>query len=62
MYLVKEEGVLDFEIDERKLGVGMEDVVNLMEEHGFEVFISSNFKDEECQVGTGERPVFAGVK
>lgn len=63
VYLVKEEGVFDFEIDEHKLGVfGMEDVVNLMEKTGFEVFISSDFKDEAWQLGTGERPVFVGVK
>ncbi|MGB9937614.1 MAG: class I SAM-dependent DNA methyltransferase [Methanobacterium sp.] len=63
VYLVKEDGILDFEIDEHKLGVfGMEDVVNLMEKAGFEVFISSDFKDEEWQLGTGERPVFVGVK
>jgi len=29
----------------------MGDAVNLVEEHGFEVFISSDFKDEGWQVG-----------
>lgn len=63
VFLVKEDGVLDFEIDEHKLGVfGMEDVVNLMRKIGFEIFISSNFEDEEWQLETGERPVFVGIK
>lgn len=63
VFLVKEDGKLDFDIDEHKLGVfGMGDVNDLMEEIGFQTFISSDFKDEEWQVGTGERPVFVGVK
>lgn len=63
VFLVKEDGVVDFDIDEHKLGVfGMEDVINLMKKTGFEIFISSNFKDEEWQLETGERPVFVGVK
>jgi ubiquinone/menaquinone biosynthesis C-methylase UbiE len=63
VYLIKEDGRVDFDIDEHKLGVfGMEDVTNLMKKIGFEIFISSDFKDEEWQLGTGERPVFVGIK
>jgi len=63
VFLVKEDGKLDFDIDEHKLGVfGMEDTVNLLKKIGFEIFISSEFKDEEWHLGTGERPVFVGVK
>lgn len=63
VFLVKENGKVDFDIDEHTLGVfGMEDVANLMKEAGFNVFIYSDFKDEEWNIGTGERPVFVGVK
>lgn len=63
VFLVKEDGRVDFDIDEHKLGVfGMEDVIELMKKTGFEIFISSDFKDEEWQLETGERPVFVGVK
>jgi len=63
VFLIKENGKVDFDIDEHKLGVfGMEDVVGLMKETGFDIFISSEFKDEEWQLESGERPVFVAVK
>ena len=63
VFLVKENGKLDFDIDEHTLGVfGMEDVVYLMKKIGFKTFIYSDFKEEEWNIGTGERPVFVGVK
>ncbi len=63
VYLIKENGMVDFDIDEHALGVfGMEDVVDLMKTKGFEVFIYSDFKDEKWGIETGERPVFVGIK
>jgi len=63
VYLVKEDGLVDFDIDEHKLGVfAVEDVTQLLKKIGFEIFISSDFKDEEWQLETGERPVFVCVK
>ncbi len=63
VFLVKENGNLDFAIDEHTLGVfEMEKVINLMKDTGFDVFIYSDFNEEEWRIGTGERPVFIGVK
>ncbi len=63
VFLVKENGKLDFDIDEHKLGVfGMEEVLELMRNTGFNTFIYSDFKDEKWRIETGERPVFVGVK
>ena len=46
-----------------KLGVfGIGEVVELMEKIGFKTFLYSDFKDEKWEIGTGERPVFVGVK
>lgn len=63
IFLVKENGKFDFDIDEHTLGVfGLEDIIDLMEKTGFKTFIYDNFNDEVYQIGTGERPVFVGVK
>jgi ubiquinone/menaquinone biosynthesis C-methylase UbiE len=63
IFLVKENGKIDFDIDEHKLGIfEIKKVNELMEDMGFETFIYSNFKDEIYEIGNGERPVFVGVK
>jgi ubiquinone/menaquinone biosynthesis C-methylase UbiE len=63
VFLIKEDGKLDFDIDEHKLGVlGIEDVVNSMAEAGFKSFIYSEFTEKEWNVVSGERPIFVGVK
>lgn len=63
IFLVKENGKIDFDIDEHKLGIfEIKKVDELMENMGFETFIYSNFKDEAYEIGNGERPVFVGVK
>jgi ubiquinone/menaquinone biosynthesis C-methylase UbiE len=63
VFLVKENGKIDFDIDEHTLGVfEIGKVAELMENMGFETFIYSDFKDEIWEIGTGERPVFVGVK
>ena len=63
IFLVKESGKIDFDIDEHKLGVfGIKEVKELMEDMGFETVIYSNFKDEIYEIGNRERPVFMGIK
>ena len=63
VYLIKEDGKLDLDIDEHKLGVlGIEEVVNSMAEAGFECFIYSDFTEKEWTLVSGERPIFVGVK
>ncbi len=63
IFLVKENGKIDFDIDEHKLGIfEIKGVTELMENIGFKTFIYSNFKDESYEIGNGERPVFVGVK
>ncbi|MEN6290854.1 MAG: methyltransferase domain-containing protein [Methanobacterium sp.] len=63
IFLVKENGKIDFDIDEHKLGIfEIEKINELMEDIGFETVIYSNFKDEIYEIGNGERPVFVGVK
>ena len=63
VFLIKDNGKIDFDIDEHKLGVfGIKEVNELMENIGFETFIYSNFNDELYEIGNGERPVFVGVK
>ncbi len=63
VFLIKEDGKLDFDIDEHKLGVlGIEEVVESMAEAGFESFIYSDFTEEEWSVVSGERPILVGVK
>jgi ubiquinone/menaquinone biosynthesis C-methylase UbiE len=63
VFLVKENEKLDFDIDEHTLGVfEVGKVMKLMENNGFDTFIYSDFKDEIWEIGTGERPVFVGVK
>jgi ubiquinone/menaquinone biosynthesis C-methylase UbiE len=63
VFLIKEDGKLDFDIDEHKLGVlGIEEVLNSMAEAGFKSFIYSEFTEKEWNVVSGERPIFVGVK
>ncbi len=63
LFLIKEKGKLDFDIDQHKLGVfGIEEVIDSMSETGFETFIYSEFTKNEWNVLSGERPIFVGVK
>jgi ubiquinone/menaquinone biosynthesis C-methylase UbiE len=63
VFLIKEDGNLDFDIDQHKLGVfGMEDVVDLMVTTGFKNFIYSDFTPQKWDVLSGGRPIFVGVK
>jgi len=63
VFLIKEDGKLDFDIDQHKLGVlGIEEVIDSMTETGFKSFIYSDFTEKEWDVVSGERPIFVGVK
>lgn len=63
IFLIKEDGKLDFDIDQHKLGVfGIEEIINSMSDAGFETFIYSDFTKKTWDVLSGERPIFVGVK
>ncbi|OPY24054.1 MAG: ubiquinone/menaquinone biosynthesis methyltransferase [Methanobacterium sp. PtaU1.Bin242] len=63
VFLIKEDGKVDFDIDQHKLGVfPIEDVINLMGKTGFENFIYTDFTQKNWDVLSGDRPVFVGVK
>lgn len=63
VFLVKDHGKLDFDIDEHELGVfDVEDVTKLMNSIGFETVIYADFTEKKWTDNNGERPVFVGVK
>ena len=63
VFLVKENGKLDFDIDEHKLGVfKFEEVIKTLIDAGFKNYIYSDFSHKEWDVLSGERPVLVGVK
>ena len=63
VFLINENGKLDFDIDQHKLGVfRIEDVIYLMEKTGFINFIYADFTQNEWDVTSGDKLVFVGVK
>ena len=63
VFLVKENGKLDFDIDQHQLGVfEMEKTVEIMEKIGFKTSIYGDFSKKPWDIMEGERPVFVGVK
>lgn len=63
VFFIKENGKLDFDIDQHELGVfGIEDVVKLLEKLGFSYHIYADFTSASWEITSGERPVFVGVK
>lgn len=63
VFLIKEDGKMDFDIDQHKLGVfPIEDVINVMGKTGFENFIYADFTRKNWDVLSGDRPVFVGLK
>ncbi len=63
VFLVKDHGKFDFDIDEHKLGVfDVDDVIKLMENTCFKTFIYADFTRKQWTNNNGERPVFVGVK
>jgi ubiquinone/menaquinone biosynthesis C-methylase UbiE len=63
VFLVKDQGEFDFDIDQHELGVfEVEEVINLMEETKFETFVYAGFTAEEWTNNSVERPIFVGIK
>jgi ubiquinone/menaquinone biosynthesis C-methylase UbiE len=63
VFLVKENGKLDFDIDQHKLGVfEIEKTIGIMQKIGFETSIYADFSKKGWDIMAGERPVFVGVK
>jgi SAM-dependent methyltransferase len=63
VFLVKDDGIFDFDIDEHELGVfEIDNVTRLMEKVGFETYIYADFKGERWESGYGQRPIFVGIK
>lgn len=63
VFLVKDNGEFDFDIDEHKLGVfEIDKVSKLMEQIGFKTFIYNNFTVKRWESGEGQRPIYVGVK
>ena len=63
VFLVKDHGEFDFDIDQHELGVfKVEEVVNLMENTQFETLVYAGFSAEEWINNDVERPVFVGIK
>lgn len=63
VFLIKENGKLDFDIDQHKLGVfRIEEVIDSLIKTDFENFIYSDFTKKEWDVLSGDRPVIVGVK
>ncbi|NYB51266.1 MAG: methyltransferase domain-containing protein [Methanobacteriaceae archaeon] len=63
VFLIKEDGVMDFEIDQHQIGVfSTRDVMRILEETGFQCHIYSNYEDLAWDDKSGERPVFVCIK
>ncbi len=63
VFLVKDHGEFDFDIDEHEMGVfEIDKIVKLMKKVGFKTFIYADFTNERWESGEGQRPIFLGVK
>jgi len=63
VFLVKENGIMDFEIDQHKLGVfPTMEVKKIVTKTGFENYIFSDYKDAPWMDDSGDRPVFVCLK
>jgi len=63
IFLVKDQGEFDFDIDEHELGIfKMENVINLMNKIGFETNIYADFTSEKWEMDKCQRPIFVGLK
>lgn len=63
VFLIKENGIMDFEIDQHLIGVfSTNDVENILEKTGFETIIYSNYNDLPWDPDSDERPVFVCKK
>ncbi|KAF5072451.1 dTDP-3-amino-3,6-dideoxy-alpha-D-glucopyranose N,N-dimethyltransferase [anaerobic digester metagenome] len=63
VFLIKENGIMDFEVDQHQLGVFKTiDVESILEKTGFETRIYSNYNDLPWDAESDERPVFVCKK
>lgn len=59
LFLIKENGKMDFEVDQHQIGVfNTTDVESILEETGFETNIYSNYNNIPWDAESDERPVF----
>lgn len=63
VFLVKDHGEFDFDIDQHELGIfEVEEVMNLMDNTEFETFIYGGFTAKKWTNNSVERPIFVGLK
>lgn len=63
VFLIKKDGKMDFSVDQHELGVFKSiNVLELMENVGFETYVYDEFTSAEWNSESGNRPVFVGVK
>ena len=63
VFMVKEDGVMDFEIDQHQLGVfPTREVEKIVKKTGFKNHIFSDYQDLEWTADSNDRPVFVCVK
>ena len=63
VFLVKDNGKFDFDIDEHHLGVfEIDEVIKIMNEIGFKTYIYNDFTFEMWESGRCQRPIFVGIK
>lgn len=63
VFLVKEDGVMDFEVDQHDIGVfPTPEVCNILDNLGFKFHIYGDYEDISWEENSGKRPVFVCVK
>ena len=63
VFLVKDNGKFDFDIDEHHLGVfEIDEVIKIINEIGFKTYIYNDFTFEMWESGRCQRPIFVGIK
>jgi len=63
VFLVKENDKVDFDIDHHRIGVfETGKVIKLVKKVGFTNYVYANFTDRKWNKGSGEKPIFVGVK
>ena len=63
VFLIKEDGKMDFEVDQHQIGVFPTlKVQDILYDIGFECYIYNGYNDEPWDPDSDKRPVFIGVK
>ncbi len=63
VFLIKDQGKFDFDVDEHKIGVFEIDKVNkIMEKIGFKTYIYGDFSHKKWESEECQRPVYVGIK